>query len=298
MDWEAPADAWYVWVGVSILSLALAAVVLGLPTGLPPDAGNAADAIEGVAGTEHANSGSYDHDADQVKIDGATVALRNGDGTDRATLYYGSVVPVNGNESLMNVTRGASLEEEYGGTGSAAVEELLGDADEAYAANTGEWRTATGELVVRTVRVDAHWYEKWSTEPADRAYISAEVTDEEPNDAHGVVPEEITFEYDVRSEREVEFGVYQSRYPTEERELTIDGTGAVDLDAGASYPYPMNVELEMDGEESDASLEEYGDRAVLFEDVRELDPETVARNFDWLDYDDASDEFYLTLVFA
>jgi len=35
MDLEAPADAWYVWLAVSIISAAVAGIALGLPTGPP-----------------------------------------------------------------------------------------------------------------------------------------------------------------------------------------------------------------------------------------------------------------------
>ncbi|AHG00753.1 hypothetical protein HALLA_05955 [Halostagnicola larsenii XH-48] len=50
MELEAPADAWYVWLALSIVSIAIVGIVLGLPTGPPPDANEAANTIERTAG--------------------------------------------------------------------------------------------------------------------------------------------------------------------------------------------------------------------------------------------------------
>lgn len=48
MDLEAPADAWYVWVDASILTVALAGIALSLPSQPPSDAQAAANTIDSV----------------------------------------------------------------------------------------------------------------------------------------------------------------------------------------------------------------------------------------------------------
>ena len=159
MDWEAPADAWYVWLAVSIVSVGLAGIILGLPTGPPPDANQAANTIDRVAGTTHDASATYGHDAAEVKFEGPTVSLRNEHGTARSTLAYGTVVPVTGNDRLEAVARGASLESAYGDaveTDRQDVEgEFLADLVEAHEESDGEWNLADGELAVRTLEVEA-----------------------------------------------------------------------------------------------------------------------------------------------
>ncbi|ELY35244.1 DUF7283 family protein [Natronorubrum tibetense] len=159
MDWETPADAWYVWLAVSIVSVGLAGIVLGLPTGPPPDANQAANTIDRVAGTTHDASATYGHDAAEVKVEGPTVSLRNDHGTARSTLAYGTVVPVMGNERLEAIARGASLESAYGdavGTDRQDIEgEFLTDLVEAHDETDGEWKHADGELAVRTLEVEA-----------------------------------------------------------------------------------------------------------------------------------------------
>jgi len=100
MDWEAPVDAWSVWLAVALVSIAVAGVVLSFPTGPPPDANQAANAIERTTGSVHDASASYDHDADEVKLERTTISLRNEHGTTHSSLAYGTFVPVLGDDRL------------------------------------------------------------------------------------------------------------------------------------------------------------------------------------------------------
>jgi hypothetical protein len=52
MNLEAPADAWYVWVGVALVSMTVAGVVGGLPSQPPPDSQTAANTVDRVAVSE------------------------------------------------------------------------------------------------------------------------------------------------------------------------------------------------------------------------------------------------------
>lgn len=159
MDWEAPADAWYVWLAVSIVSLALAGVALGLPTGAPPDASQVANTIERVDGSSHEASGRYAHDAETAVVDGRTIELTNEHGTSYASLDYGVIVPVTESERLANLSRGAAFDEEYRteladpDVHAGAV--FLDDVADEYAASSGTEVAATGELAVRRIGVDA-----------------------------------------------------------------------------------------------------------------------------------------------
>ncbi|MCU4751646.1 hypothetical protein OB919_06580 [Halobacteria archaeon AArc-curdl1] len=155
MDWEAPVDAWYVWMAVAIVSFAIAGVALGVPSGPPPDANQAANTIDRVAGSNYQASGSYAHDAESVKIDAKTITLRNEHGTAHASIAFGEMIPANGVAGLENVTYGTPYTVEYR-DGTLPPERVFLEAvDTAYTPNHESWTTSNGELIVRMVRIDA-----------------------------------------------------------------------------------------------------------------------------------------------
>jgi len=94
MDLEAPADSWYVFIGVAIFSVAVGGVVLGLPDEPPPDANQAANVIDEAAGSPYNASATYEHDADEYYVTNETIVLRNEGGKTSANLAYGPVIPV------------------------------------------------------------------------------------------------------------------------------------------------------------------------------------------------------------
>ncbi|WP_440770426.1 DUF7283 family protein [Natronorubrum sp. DTA28] len=202
MDWEAPADAWYVWVAVAIVSFAMAGIVLGLPTAPPPDADGTANAIEETSGSSYEAASTYGYDADEIKIDGTTIELRNEEGTDRSSLRYEQVVVVNGDDRLERLIYGETFEEEF----EDEIDEPHEDAatvfmDRLAAAeedNAGEWLTASEELTVRQVAV----------EPDETTNIHVEVGSHETAEliasSHDDVPQSIDSTYDGFSDYTIE----------------------------------------------------------------------------------------------
>ncbi|WP_440763917.1 DUF7283 family protein [Natronorubrum sp. DTA7] len=198
MAWEAPADAWYVWVAVAIVSFAMAGIVLGLPTAPPPDADRTANAIEETSGSSYEAASAYGYGADEIKIDGKTIELRNEGGTDHSSLRYEQVVVVNGDDRLERLVYGEAFEEEF----ENEIDDQHEDAatvfmDRLAAAeedNAGEWLTASEELTVRQVTV----------EPDETTNIHVEVGSHETVDliasTHGDVPQSIDATYDGFSE--------------------------------------------------------------------------------------------------
>lgn len=94
MDFEAPMDAWYVFLGVSIVSVAVFGMVLSLPTTPAPATREAADAIDEVAASGFNASGSYDHDATEYYVTSERIGLRNDGGDPVASFTYASAAPV------------------------------------------------------------------------------------------------------------------------------------------------------------------------------------------------------------
>lgn len=167
MDFEAPVDAWYVWIGVMIVSIALAGVALSLPSQPPPDATAAANTIDRVTASPQVAEATYDHGGNEIRIDTRRIALRNDGGTDHAAVAFGSLTPLYaiGSESKRDALR-LMLEgtppssvldmDAYG----SVTESDLRDATESAQQNLRErdkspaWRPSDGELRVRTVELD------------------------------------------------------------------------------------------------------------------------------------------------
>jgi len=110
---DAPADAWYLWIGLALASAAALAVVAGFPTAPPPDADALATAIDRVATSPYAGTGEHDVDADAIRLTPGTVALRRDGATATAALAT-SVTPAGSSRSLRAVLRGTPPSELYG----------------------------------------------------------------------------------------------------------------------------------------------------------------------------------------
>ncbi len=158
MDFEAPADAWYVYVAVVIISATFAGIAVGIPSAPPPDATQTANTIEGVTASEFAGSASYEHDADIVRIDHQTITMKNDHGESHASFSYGTVVPVNGDDRLENIVNGQSFEdafeEELADPNTDGSGTFFGKVASADEENTGEDLYAKGELVARTIAIE------------------------------------------------------------------------------------------------------------------------------------------------
>lgn len=157
MDWEAPADAWYVWAGASVLAVAMAGVALSLPTQPPPDAAQAANAIDRVGGTSLGGTASYEHDAEMVRFDPQGITVRNDGGTSEASISFGRLTPVYDNDSLQAVLAGADPTEQYAGPDRTdAWGEFYDDVNWSQdRSERPEWTTASGELRVRVIPAES-----------------------------------------------------------------------------------------------------------------------------------------------
>lgn len=161
MDFEAPVDAWYVWIGVAIVTAGLFGVVTSLPSQPPPDANRAANTIDEVASNPYPADARYEHEATEVRIGLQEVSLRNDAGTNRATVRYGPMTPLAGIEGEANRSAVGRILD--GESPTRIVEALDGVESQtqlraaAVRARTSlqshgpEWRPADGTLRVRKV---------------------------------------------------------------------------------------------------------------------------------------------------
>ena len=157
MDLEAPADAWYVWFGVVLVTLAFAGVALSIPTEPSPDTAEAANTIDSVAASSYNASGSYDHDANEVQIGLKQIALRNSGGVGRETIAFGEMLPVRVVDDAdhtadgMDVLLGERPENVF--EDESELEEWVDRTRDALLDNEAEWMPATGELRVKRIHM-------------------------------------------------------------------------------------------------------------------------------------------------
>lgn len=142
---EVPLDAWYVWIGLAVVSTATLGVVSVLPSAPPPDASGSAHTIDSVAASDHAAMGKHPlSNADAVRVGSDSVSLRGAGGTAHANLGYGPVTPVEAGSRLESVLRGTPPDRVFD-----TVERFEHETEQARR-NDPQWQH-TDELVVRRV---------------------------------------------------------------------------------------------------------------------------------------------------
>ncbi|RQG93118.1 hypothetical protein EA462_02625 [Natrarchaeobius halalkaliphilus] len=311
MDLEAPADAWYVWIGVSAASIVIAGVVLGLPTGPPPDANAAANAIDRVAGSPYSASVVHQYEADEIRLqEGKTVVLRNDHGDAHSSIAFGSVVLVTDDERLENVTGGTPFHDEFESeldrTDVDGTAEFLARIADSRADTDGEWHPAGERLIVRNVRVPPD-------EATPQPRITAEVTDvlgdwedHEPPSAHHATA--VRFDYDGDGGDDAVLSA---------RGVSHGGPGEVEYDATTTFQHradsdvlefagadalrlPIDVDVTIDDDRtcSAEDITAYRDPVTLCDGREIRDPDEFAAETPQIEIDPETGEYHVTLVVA
>jgi hypothetical protein len=146
---DVPLDAWYCWLAVSMVSVAVAGVAVDLPTRDAPDAPAAADTVDAVAGATYPAVAEHPLDADSVRLRPHGLGLRADGRSSHATFAFGPVVPVTDGTALARVAVGVPPAQAFDSLAAfeRAVESARSNAEEA------DWRPVAERLVVRRV----HW---------------------------------------------------------------------------------------------------------------------------------------------
>lgn len=142
---DAPADTWYLWLGVATASALGLAVVVALPTTPPPDAARAAATVDSVATSSHDATGHAPLDATAIKLGAHRVSLRNDGGTTHATFVHGSITPAVGDPTLSAVLTGTPPERMFDDP------ESFRQAAATARNESATWQQADGRLLVRRV---------------------------------------------------------------------------------------------------------------------------------------------------
>lgn len=160
MTFETPADSWYVWVGVVLVSLSVAGVVVSLPSEPPPDTAGATNAIDRAAASEYGTRVSYETDAEQSRIGTKQLALQNDGGRTHASVAFGSITPV---DAARGETREAGLALLDGATLTAVLSkhdssepelrERFEGLRERVDRTGADWRETNGQVRVRSVQI-------------------------------------------------------------------------------------------------------------------------------------------------
>ena len=107
---DAPVDAWYVWLGLAVASIAVFGSASSLPTTPPPDAADAADTVDAVAADDYETTAEHPLSASAVRIGPHRIALRNDAGTGHAEFAFGPVTPVARDSRLERVLHGTPVD--------------------------------------------------------------------------------------------------------------------------------------------------------------------------------------------
>jgi hypothetical protein len=142
---DAPIDAWYVWLGVSVVSLATFGVAVGLPSAAPPPATAVADAIDEVATSPPGSTDTHKIDADELWLDRRQVGLRGPGGTAHASVVFGPITPAVTDDRLERVLQGASPSATF--DSPVAFDRSTTEARQ----DATDWRPAPERLVIRRV---------------------------------------------------------------------------------------------------------------------------------------------------
>lgn len=143
---DVPSDAPFVWLALAVVSAAVLAAVLAMPTAPPPNAARLASGVDEVSATDHAAAAAVPIEADAVRIAPRRVGLRGPGGTAHAPLRFGAVVPVDPDGRLAAVLHGRPPGAVY--RNSAEFYRAL----ERARARDPEWRPVGDVVRVRRVR--------------------------------------------------------------------------------------------------------------------------------------------------
>ena len=142
---DAPIDAWYVWIGVATASLAVAGVGLSAHTTPAPDAPAVAATVDATASEPYAATAVHPIRADTVRLDTHRIELQRDDRQATAVFDDGPVVPVHPDTDLWAVVTGSPPEQVFDSP------EELQDAVERARTRDPAWRPPTQRLVVRSL---------------------------------------------------------------------------------------------------------------------------------------------------
>jgi len=142
---DAPADTWYLYLGVAAASTLAVGVALALPTTAPPDATRAAATVDHVATSPYNATGEAPLDATAVDLGPSRISLRNDGGTAGTAFASGPVTPVGDGSRLRRVLDGEPPAAVF--DDPAAFREAAATARN----RTDGWRDAGDSLRIRRV---------------------------------------------------------------------------------------------------------------------------------------------------
>lgn len=105
---DAPVDAWYVWLGLAAASLVVLATALLVSSGTPEGAARVADVIDEVAASPYQATETVALDAEELRLGTSRIALKTPAGVAHASLAYGPITPAEGGQ-LKALLRGRAV---------------------------------------------------------------------------------------------------------------------------------------------------------------------------------------------
>jgi len=138
-----PIDAWYVWLGASLVSLIVLGVAVTAVPDPPSEAPAAAETVDAVAASEPPASGRHPIDADRVRVGAYRLTIESEE-TRTVPVRYGPVTPAQRDTPLRAVALGTPPSARFESPAAFA-------AAAAEARETERLIEPAGDLVARTV---------------------------------------------------------------------------------------------------------------------------------------------------
>ncbi|WP_338727719.1 hypothetical protein [Haladaptatus sp. DJG-WS-42] len=140
---DLPAESVYIWLGVSVVSVAVLGVTLSLPTAAPAATGPLTTSIDRVAASPYNATGEHPLSAERIKLGSQRVAVKTGDTVTHGTFAYGPITPVSRGTALWRVLQGAPPRKVF--DNATSFKQACLEAREAPAT----WRPAPTRLTMR-----------------------------------------------------------------------------------------------------------------------------------------------------
>jgi len=154
---DTPLDAWYVWIGVVLVSAAALGIVFELPTEQPPDAAELIETAEYVGAAGDGTAATVEVAADKLRTDGTTVELKKDDELSRKTTATVVVVPVTaadteaGKTLLQHLLTDPTAKANYS---ESVIEAEIAGLVSSPATLRDEWHVLGGDVRLRAVTVE------------------------------------------------------------------------------------------------------------------------------------------------
>ncbi|QZA88816.1 hypothetical protein K0C01_01220 [Salinarchaeum sp. IM2453] len=140
-----PIQAWYVFVAVSLVSIAIVGVAIEVTPTSKPQAQSVAETIDSVAASPPPTTGKHQTDAESMRVTPRSVELQKNGKRAYATFQISTVTPTVHNATLQKVLQGVPPSQVY------ETETAFANATREAQLQNSTWQPLNEEVTIRSV---------------------------------------------------------------------------------------------------------------------------------------------------